>query len=168
MNDKPAPTKDFSLNINLDEELKLRQRLDQPSEIALSDIIFNTGEKALDINLEKMFKALNVALQKKHMLNHGDGEIENLFVQILKATEDVDAKVLPPAAITCMFASGTELHLDHTLGKDTKLNEEELGMKSNMQFLDAALSQGVVTMPLADSITPDAPLDEEAMDNLIL
>jgi hypothetical protein len=158
-------------NIELDEQLKLKEKLNQPSEATISNIIFNTGDKEIDVDLEKLFVNLQKAMQKKHLANYGKGELENIYTTILARSENVDSKVLPPEAIICMFKAGTKLHLDHTLIKDERMTAEELEMKNRMTMLDAALSQGVQTEDLDEGLNEDSsPLngDDSLFDNLTL
>lgn len=136
---------EFKLDLNVlavpvTEDLKMKSAVTQVNAPTVSELIFNTGSTDLDRDLPKMFHELQLQEQKAFESKGGQGELKNLFVQILARTQGLtDHKVLPAEAVKLMFRLGTTISLDHTLQKDAKFTKEELAIKAQTSMLDAGM-----------------------------
>jgi hypothetical protein len=136
---------EFKLDLNIlavpiTPDLKMKSAVTQVNAPTVSELIFNTGSADLDRDLPKMFYELQLKEQKAFESKGGQGELKNLFVQILSRTQGLtDHKVLPAEAVKLMFRLGTTISLDHTLQKDAKFTKEELAIKAQTSMLDAGM-----------------------------
>ena len=157
------------INLEVDEDLRLKQQVTQVSPQAVSEIIFNTGNVNRDKDLNLMFKQLQKAKQEMFEDKGGKGSVKNLFVTILNRTKDItDHKILPDEAVALMFEIGTTVTMEHTLVKDGKLSKEEMGMKAKERSLKQQMdaSEGILA-ELTKKVRTNNEQTDPLLDGLI-
>lgn len=156
------------IGLVIDEDLQLKQRVTQVNELAVSELLFNTGNAKRDKDLELMFGELEKQMQTSFEEKGGKNNIKNLFVSILDATKDItDHKVLPREAVMLMFQVGTTVSMDHTLAKDSKLSKDGMKEAAKAKLLDAELGDldnilnGLESKVKANNATPATPAENK-------